>query len=255
MPSGNSEIMIDPKTETKIVYERSTGDIVFIRRNAERSRLTSSGLATLVSSEARGDILRRGASAWERLGAASSGNVLVGDGTDVASVALTGDVTVTGAGVTAIGASKVLPSMVEADLLRYADVQVTNAQLLALLGTDITLVAAPGANKALLVRSVYLFFDVTTTAYTLGSAALAIGYGSDGADIVAITEAGFLDTVADDGRIYYLGGAVATPTIVIPTANVGVVLRSTVADMTGGNAANTLSVRVYYSVIDTAAFT
>lgn len=46
-----------------------------------------------VASEARGDILRRGASAWERHSAKASGKILVGDGTDVASVAVSGDAT------------------------------------------------------------------------------------------------------------------------------------------------------------------
>ena len=139
--------------------------------------------------------------------------------------------------------------------MRSVDVQLTNAQLMALLGTDITLVAAPGANRAIVVHAIYMFFDVTTTAYTLGSAALAVGYGGDGADIAAITEAGFLDTATDAGRWYQIGAAAATPAIITPVANQTVVMRATVADMTGGNAANTLSVRVYYSVVDYVAFT
>jgi len=38
-----------------------------------------------IASEARGDLLRRGASAWERVSAKTSGNVVAGDGTDVVS--------------------------------------------------------------------------------------------------------------------------------------------------------------------------
>lgn len=139
--------------------------------------------------------------------------------------------------------------------MRSVDVQLTDAQLRALLGTDIVLVAAPGANRAIVVHACYFFFDVTTTAYTIGTAALAVGYGGDGADIAALTEAGFLDTVTDAGRWYQIGAVAATPDIITPVANQTVVLRATSADMTGGNAANTLSVRVYYSVVDTVAFT
>ena len=139
--------------------------------------------------------------------------------------------------------------------VRSVDVQLTNAQLLALLGTDITLVAAPGADRAIVVHAIYMFFDVTTTAYTIGAATLQINYASDGADIAQITEAGWLDTVADAGRWYLIGGAAATPDIITPVANAAVVIRAATADMTGGNAANTLSVRVYYSVVDAVAFT
>ena len=139
--------------------------------------------------------------------------------------------------------------------MRSVDVQLTNAQLLALLGTDIQLVAAPGANRAIVVHAIYMYLVVDTTAYTIGAAQLQINYASDGADIAQLTEAGWLDTVANAGRWYQLGGATATPDITVPVANVGVVMRSTGADMTGGNANNTLSVRVYYSVVDVAAFT
>jgi len=147
---------------------------------------------------------------------------------------------------------KVLSASVEQDLLQYADVQVTDAQMRALLGTDIVLIAAPGANKAHVVHALEFFFDVTTTGYTVGTAALAVGYGADGADIAAITEAGFVDQATDQARLYNLGG---TPAISTPVANQTVVLRSTVADLTGGNAANTLSVRTWYSVVDMVAFT
>ena len=38
-----------------------------------------------IASEARGDLLRRGATTWERVAAKTSGNVVAGDGTDVVS--------------------------------------------------------------------------------------------------------------------------------------------------------------------------
>ena len=41
-----------------------------------------------IASEARGDLLRRGASAWERTSAKTSGYVVCGDGTDVVAVAI-----------------------------------------------------------------------------------------------------------------------------------------------------------------------
>jgi hypothetical protein len=64
-----------------------------------------------ISGQARGDILRRGAAAWERLAAATSAQILVGDGTDVVSVAVSGDLTISSAGVTTIGAGKVTATM------------------------------------------------------------------------------------------------------------------------------------------------
>lgn len=65
---------------------------------------TSSGMTAdlELTNEARGDILRRGASAWERHAAKTAGQILVGDGTDIASVPVSGDVALTGAGVATV---------------------------------------------------------------------------------------------------------------------------------------------------------
>ncbi len=42
--------------------------------------------------------------------------ILIGDGTDITSVAVTGDITITNLGVTAIGATKVIDSMINDDV-------------------------------------------------------------------------------------------------------------------------------------------
>jgi len=47
---------------------------------------------------ARGSIIRGGAADWEAYDAKTDGAVLVGDGTDVRSVAMTGDATLAGSG-------------------------------------------------------------------------------------------------------------------------------------------------------------
>lgn len=106
--------MLDAKSETGWAYDSDTGDAVLMSAGTERFRMSSSALASLVASEARGDILRRGASNWERLAAKTSGQILVGDGTDIASVAVSGDVSLTAAGVTAVGANKITAAMIAA---------------------------------------------------------------------------------------------------------------------------------------------
>jgi hypothetical protein len=55
------------------------------------------------------------------LDAKTDGNILIGDGTDVNSVAVSGDVTITNAGVTTIGAEKVLESMLDINNAPTAD--------------------------------------------------------------------------------------------------------------------------------------
>lgn len=51
-----------------------------------------------IASQAQGDILRRGAAAWERLVAKTVGQILLGDGTDLISAAMGGDATIDAAG-------------------------------------------------------------------------------------------------------------------------------------------------------------
>jgi hypothetical protein len=87
------------------VYKDMTDNtIVIVLGGTILSVHTSSGsTADLeLSSEARGDLLRRGAAAWERFSAKDSGKVLVGDGTDVVSVAVSGDLTLSAAGAAAV---------------------------------------------------------------------------------------------------------------------------------------------------------
>jgi hypothetical protein len=64
--------------------------------------VSNTGVVTVtdltIASEARGDILRRGAAAWERVSAKTSGQILVGDGTDIVSVPVSGDATLSAAG-------------------------------------------------------------------------------------------------------------------------------------------------------------
>jgi hypothetical protein len=68
--------------------------------------LDNAGVLTVsdltIATEAQGDLLRRGAAAWEKVVAKTDGYILIGDGTDIASVAVSGDVAITNAGVTTV---------------------------------------------------------------------------------------------------------------------------------------------------------
>lgn len=67
-----------------------------------------------ISSLARGFIIVGGASGPTTLDANNSGQILVGDGTDLNSVAVSGDVTLSSTGVTTIGAAKVTRAQMSA---------------------------------------------------------------------------------------------------------------------------------------------
>lgn len=92
---------------------------------------------------ARGSVIVGGASNRPTaVDAKTSGRILVGDGTDLASVAVSGDVTLSSAGAVAIGAGKVTGEMLDtgifqADLLAGADETMTpNYTLAAMAATS-----------------------------------------------------------------------------------------------------------------------
>lgn len=89
--------------------------------------------ARTVSDIVNADISSTAAIAFSKLAALDSANILVGNASNVATkVAVTGDVTISNAGVTAIGSSKVVTAMVNDSAIttaKIADANVTPAKL------------------------------------------------------------------------------------------------------------------------------
>mgnify|MGYP001617054901 CR=1 FL=1 len=135
--------------------------------------------------------------------------------------------------------------------VRSVDVQLTNAQILNLRATPITLVAAPGVNRALVLHKLYLLINATAGVYTETADNLVVEY-SGGTDASgAIETTGWIDAASVNPILYH-----PITTVVVPVANEALRLFNTGdGEFGGGNAANTLSVRVWYSVVDTVAFT
>lgn len=78
------------------------------------------------------------------------GKIFIGNSSNVKRpVTLSGDVTVSNAGVTAIGASKITSAMLDEKTIKYATVTLTNSQIKNVRATPIEVVAAPGANKVI----------------------------------------------------------------------------------------------------------
>lgn len=94
----------------------------------------------------------------------TAATALLSDGTDSELTAISGDVTVTGAGVTAIGSSKVLSAMLSPLLVKYSVTTVTSAQLLAINATPKTLVAAASGYIHVIHRAV-LVLNYNSAAY------------------------------------------------------------------------------------------
>lgn len=135
------------------------------------------------------------------------------------------------------------------DPIRVANLQLTNAQMLALRATPITAIAAPGANKAIIVHRTEFVCSSAAGAYTESADNIAVEY-ADGTDILVIETTGLIDQAAVGVRTQAPDFAVATP-----VANSAVQLKNNGdGEFGGGNAANTFSIKLWYSIVDTVAF-
>lgn len=130
-----------------------------------------------------------------------------------------------------------------------ANVTISTAELLALNATPKSLVAAPGAGKALILIDAQLMLDYNTVAYA-GIAAgedLEVRYTNGSGQLVATVETtGFLDATADAYRHVYPASAAA----ITPVDNAALVLDLAAGEIITGN--SPLKVRVRYREITLA---
>lgn len=127
--------------------------------------------------------------------------------------------------------------------LKTAIVTVPAASVLALNATPVTLIAAPGAGKALILVGAELWLDYGGTAYA-GIAAgedLAIKYtDANGATLATIETTGFLDATADAFRYVQP----TTTAAMTPVANAPLVLHLLTGEIITGN--SPLKLRLLY---------
>lgn len=198
------------------------------------------------------DVSGSAAIAFSKLAALTDGNILVGNGSNVAtSVAVTGDVTLSNAGVTAIGANKVTKAMLATDVLVETTGTLTQANLLAI-GTPVEAIAAPGAGKVIVVDEVELFHSYSTAAYATG-ADLELQYGTSGDNIALVVDS-FVTATASASAIikpstYNLDGSTGTGSGFDVTANADKPIQFTGTNFTNGDAANVIKWRIRYHVI------
>lgn len=169
--------------------------------------------------------------------------ILIGDGTDLNSVAVSGDVTISNTGVTTIGAAKVTQSMLAYTPLEYSILETTipSSSIKTMYTTPIDLIAAPGANKIIVPVSVMLMLDYGTATYT-GGGVLAINWGATGITAFDGPAASFINSVSD---VHYLG---------VPAGDTGEVANETLS-ITNGTAVfatgdGVLKVKIIYYIAD-----
>ena len=140
--------------------------------------VSTDALASLAVTNAKLDNLTRGyikvggtSDIISDLNAKTDGYIVVGNGTDLNSVAVSGDV-----GLSNTGLATIQPGSVDAEMLSFtlastltATLTISAAQMIELNSVPLTVIAAPGDTKIISVTKASLYLDYNTAAYAGGS--------------------------------------------------------------------------------------
>lgn len=192
----------------------------------------------------RGSMLVGGvANAPTELAAKTSGQILVGDGNDLKSVAVSGDVTLAANGAVTIGSKKVLSSMLDDTVIHVDKVAISKTDILT--ATTIkTLVAAPAAGYYLDFISASLTFKYSTAQYTDGGN-ISIGWVG-GAALTGVASAADSFGKGSDTILQFVPLSTAANTLVKETA-LGLQTAGQFTDP--GTAAGTAEVTIAYRIL------
>lgn len=178
------------------------------------------------------------------------GRIFVGNSSNIATgVAMSGDTTISNTGVVAIGANKVLSSMISPLVRKYVAVPISAAEFNGMYAAPKELVAAQGANTLIVVDKVQLAMTYNSVAFAAGGVA-AVQYDStaNGAGVIATTTQAAADFQATASTTFsFNAGVVDLP--FATTVNKGLYLSNITGAFTTGN--STFVAHVWYSVVPT----
>jgi hypothetical protein len=222
-----------------LYWDTTNSQLCMVMGDAVVARVDATGITADAeySGEARGDILRRNASSWGVLSAKTSGQMLIGDGTDVISAAMSGDATLSAAGALSLAVTQV----------KYVKVTATTGQLLAINATPKTIVAAPGAGFTTVIHRSLLVLNYNSAAYANNGVLGLYETNSAGALLTGtLTLASFLAQTADTMLELHPSAASAT-TGLTRLDNKAVVLTQAAGESITGN--SPVDVHCWYSTV------
>ena len=132
---------------------------------------------------------------------------------------------------------------------RVLDVQLTNAEILALRATPITLVPDPGADQVVIVERVHVVSDSVGAAWTETDDNMNVRYAGSTV-ILTLETTGLIDSGDVQTRHQAPAEAVATPI----TNSAVELFNNGDGEFGGGDVANNFSVRVWFRVASAVAF-
>jgi len=211
--NSDSEILISSPTlagSEKVLVKRTTSQGTRLVDYVDGSNLSETDLDTdslqafYMAQEALDEL-----DSFSDTNLATSGNILIADGTDFESVAVSGDVTISTAGVTTIGAGTVETAMIEADAINgtrladdavdsehYTDGSIDTAHI-----ADLNITTGKIANDAITGAKIALFDD----SYAATNTHILVADGTD-FDNVAVTG----DVTISNAGVTSIGSEVIT---------------------------------------------
>ena len=178
------------------------------------------------------------------------GRIFVGNVSNVATgVLMSGDATLTNAGVLAIGANKVLSSMISPLIRKYVAVPITAAEFNGMYAAPKLLLAAGGANTLLVLDQLQLVMTYGSANYAAGGVA-AVQYDStaNGAGVIASSTLAAATFQAAASTTFTMNaGVVALP--FTTTVNKGLYLSNITGAFTTGDSARVA--HLWYRTIPT----
>lgn len=230
----------------------SVGDII-IANGTDVSNMyivatSSSAGVTVNSFTASGSVatanIQNNAVTYAKIQQASAGNVLLGNPTG--SAANFEEVTLGNGLDFASTALELKPSY-----LNVVEVSLTAAQFNGMYATPVQVLAAPGANKAIIINHAVLNMTFVSAQYAAGGA-VGLQYGNTdhlGGVAASATEAATDFTGASASTLFRFGGGLSTGAAISAAANAAVYISNATAAFTTGD--STFKLWVWYEVIPT----
>lgn len=221
-------------------------DIVDASITGAKLAAATISLSKMANLAARGYLIRGGVNgALEGVNAVTSGNLVMGNGTDVVSQAMSGDVTINGSGVATIGAGKVTAAMLNFTITANLEASLTipAASVLTLNATPLTIVAAPGSGKYIEVISASSSMTFVSAAYATNTTLRLI---NDGATIPQLQDTAILlSSVTKNTKFKDVTSAAAGQTQII--TNTALKVDVATGNPTAGD--SILIVKVVYRIV------
>ena len=145
------------------------------------------------------------------------------------------------------------PTLMKDTVLREATGTLSSANIIAMNGAAVTLLAAPGAGKVIVIDEIEFFHDYATAAYS-GGGDVTVEYATSGLDVL-VFDVALVTATADDNWLvkpsvsYTSSGTAASHGSLTSSANKAVVITNATAAFADGNASNIIKYRIRYHVI------